>query len=766
MKTNNYQKRPKSGRQNNKMPSSAIPTIEKTEETLVETITYKNKKNNQEYSEKKITESDEENYNKSDEIFDKSRSSIEKLEFLDSLAKGSRKDSFINLLDEEAQRIDKISEKKKKINGIGLKENDIEGLYDWKALFNHSRPMSHYTRVNYKKPIKKEEIEINNKIKSPKVLVDLPNDKMMYFFGKNAFGNIETDESKKKNKNSSTFRKSNNYNTSNANINKTHNSNITNKKYMISLKTTKTEKEDEHEDKDKNDNIKNKNKKDNENGHNYIKPISLYGQHGPEDTFYFSNAFSDYYNEDFKSFTNKMPLLKAKVKTNPSRLKKAIKKQRIKSSNKEKILYDTIMTDPLYLKKHDLIISAERRNPVPLLKSIYKQENPDAVEIKENVKKYFNTMKPFGNDDGTTDYTKNDRWRLSRELIKIKRHINDNDFINIEENKNGNENNYNYRKKGKRRLILSYYNKNDPDIQRFNNLHLDENRIKNISFEFKGDNIDNTYKFQIEVKNGKEEEEEKNISLNIRKEEKKDNNNLKLKKRPRTGFKRSKDINILNKEKIRRALASKRPHSSNIRRKNNLSENKIFDINDLNELYKDYLHSNRFPVKTSSKVTNTSYNRINEMLKERQNKKISAQYFMTEPGFPTHTLAFETFNPIDDLNFKKIKNDKKSKIRPKTSSSLRSNSKKTINSDNKNDDDNKEQKYNYLDFNNYIDINHDLDLPEKSSIQLKGYYGPMNCFNKLAGKYYSSSNNFHVKNRRNKKKTLLNTYYYRTFKKK
>ena len=59
MKKNNYQKRPKSGRQNNNMPSSAIPTTEKTEETLVETITYKNKKNNQEYSETKITESDE-----------------------------------------------------------------------------------------------------------------------------------------------------------------------------------------------------------------------------------------------------------------------------------------------------------------------------------------------------------------------------------------------------------------------------------------------------------------------------------------------------------------------------------------------------------------------------------------------------------------------------------------------------------------------------------------------------------------------------------
>ena len=68
------------------------------------------------------------------------------------------------------------------------------------------------------------------------------------------------------------------------------------------------------------------------------------------------------------------------------------------------------------------------------------------------------------------------------------------------------------------------------------------------------------------------------------------------------------------------------------------------------------------------------------------------------------------------------------------------------------------QKCNILFFNQYIDMNHDLDLPCKRS-QFKGYFSPMNCFNKLAGKYYSSSNNVHVKNKRNKKKEILNNYY-------
>ena len=53
------------------------------------------------------------------------------------------------------------------------------------------------------------------------------------------------------------------------------------------------------------------------------------------------------------------------------------------------------------------------------MKFIYKQEYPDAQEIKEHIRKYFKTMKPYGNDDGKVDYTQNDRWKLNKELIKI-----------------------------------------------------------------------------------------------------------------------------------------------------------------------------------------------------------------------------------------------------------------------------------------------------------------------------------------------------------
>ena len=116
MRVNENQNRPKSGKQNSSRPSTAKPKIEKTEETQLETIGNINKNINQNILEKKISESDESNNYSKSFLINKSRSSVEKIDFLESLAKGSRRDSFLNLLDEEVQRIDKISEQKKKLN--------------------------------------------------------------------------------------------------------------------------------------------------------------------------------------------------------------------------------------------------------------------------------------------------------------------------------------------------------------------------------------------------------------------------------------------------------------------------------------------------------------------------------------------------------------------------------------------------------------------------------------------------------------------------
>ena len=60
-----------------------------------------------------------------------------------------------------------------------------------------------------------------------------------------------------------------------------------------------------------------------------------------------------------------------------------------------------------------------------------------------------------------------------------------------------------------------------------------------------------------------------------------------------------------------------------------------------------------------------------------------------------------------------------------------------------------------VDFNKYIDTNLDFKM---NKVTENVYFTPMNCFNKLAGKYYSSSNNVHIKNKRNKRKKILNDY--------
>ena len=642
-------------------------------------------------------------------------SNSDKIEFLDILAKDTRKDSFIKILVKEALKINQTNNFQKKICNINLKENDIEGLYEWPTLFNNSRPLSHYTRTNYKKNEIEEDENDNlfNNIISPKVLVDLPNDKMNYFFGKNSFGN-SVNNLKYKN-NTPNFRK-NNKNKKDKNVNLKSDKNI--KRRNSKLSTWKFSYKCKENTKN-NNKIKEESKTDfDENNH--IKPISVYWNHGPKSTFYFSNTFSDYYKEDLKSFTKKMPILKAKIKTNTKRLKTEIEKEKNEIYIKEKILYDIIQKDNLDLRKQDLIISAQRKNPVPLMKYIFKKEYPNEEIFKEHIKKYFKTMKPYGNDDGKVDYTQNDRWRLTNELIK---------FRKMELSKK-NKNKKSEKSKGK--LILSYYDMNDPDLEIFNKLNLenednkdnDNNDKKNCSFENKN-NFGNTYDFRIELKNKAKTIEIERI-------------------RPRSGFRTAKDINILKSEKNK---FKNRPHSSNIRRVHNfLDERYYFDIKDYNELYKDYMPSNRFPTKTSSKIINTSYNKINELMKERFFKnKMNDNYFITEPDFKIEQ-KYKIKKYINNYNDNKhlylndyygnknSKKNKKAKIRPNTAIGIRN------------------KKCNILDFNKYIDTNYDLKM---SKMNEEIYFTPMNCFNKLAGKYYSSSNNVHIKNKRNKRKNIL-----------
>lgn len=201
-----------------------------------------------------------------------------------------------------------------------------------------------------------------------------------------------------------------------------------------------------------------------------------------------------------KNNLNKIPekvsILKAKIMTSTKKLRNEIIKQRIQTSKEEKKLYEILNKDNLILNKQDLIIAGERKNAEPLLKNILYQQNPrmNLKTAKKSSKLYYKTMKPFGNNYGNIDYTKNDRWKSSAEIknLREKEHkqysnvgtsMDDNILINS----NHNDNNNNIK------LVLSYYDTNDPDIKYFNCL-LNKYNKRVISFQ-NGKNIENFNSF-------------------------------------------------------------------------------------------------------------------------------------------------------------------------------------------------------------------------------------------------------------------------------
>lgn len=363
-------------------------------------------------------------------------------------------------LNNDDENIIKRKNIEKKLATIDLFEKNTENIYDWNILLNYPKSKMYYNKKEYKsleEKINENENEPNIELpKYPVILVDLNDKQIKRFFGKKAM--IEGRNGKQsllaKKKNSTSLK----YSHLSVSINddfKTE-KNYQKRALTQSNNSTKTDKK-------------------NSISHN-IRPISMYWDRRPEETFYFSNAFSDYYNEDLKTFSQKMPILKAKVITSNKRLKREIIKQRIKLSKEEKKLSDILTKDKIVFRKQDLIIAGERKNAEPLLKNIYYQLNPHFKKKKKHVKMNYHTMKQLQNKIGNLNIIKKRKLKPSLEEINVRRNnqkqkhynsvgtsIDNQDFIH--HNKFNNDINYN-----SSRLILSYYDINDPDIKYFNYL--------------------------------------------------------------------------------------------------------------------------------------------------------------------------------------------------------------------------------------------------------------------------------------------------------
>jgi hypothetical protein len=175
-----------------------------------------------------------------------------------------------------------------------------------------------------------------------------------------------------------------------------------------------------------------------------------------KDTFYFSNAFNDYYKMDFKDFIKIMPILKAKKRCKSAKLSYQIKKSKnrsIEEDHKREILKNEMLNklNNLYIEKQYLSLSKNANNIQPLMSSIHAQIYPGkGDELTKHTKIYIKSDKPLGSerDVDNIDFTINQRDYHRNELNRIK---------------------YNRRRveSATKRLILPRYDVNDPDIAIF-----------------------------------------------------------------------------------------------------------------------------------------------------------------------------------------------------------------------------------------------------------------------------------------------------------
>ena len=387
-----------------------------------------------------------------------------------------------------------------------------------------------------------------------------------------------------------------------------------------------------------------------------------------KDAFYFSNAFNDYYKMDFKEFIKIMPVLKAKKRCQSAKLTSQIKKSR-KISNKEgqkREIYNNEMLDKLnnlYIEKQYLSLSLNSNNIQPLMSSIHSQIHPgEGDELTKHTKMYTKTNKPLGSerDVNSIDYTVNlrnyHRNVLNRSIYHQQRP-----------------------KSEIRKMHLSKYDINDPDIAIFKRIELLEKLINEGENNFSGNQFLIDEKEENSLINCDGESKEKEDKKIIKKEDllnkeeienNKKNNNHKLmqnedKKLNRTRavsakreIRKIEEITNISNKRFPRALSAHamRPlerqndycihniyltsrnkfHLNSFRRGKKNKLNDIFDENKKgntssqistyeginNSIYeKQNIPSRGFPYKTNHQIPNKIYLKINNILKEKQYEK-------------------------------------------------------------------------------------------------------------------------------------------------
>ena len=325
----------------------------------------------------------------------------------------------------------------KRLNTINLIDKKIDILYDWNILLSNKSPGIYYNKADYKKLAVNNYETDNNNPRNSIVLLDLPEKQINKFFGKHSL--LQSDRRIK----TANVRLKNIKSNTNNNISSTEK---TKKDSISKISNNIIENYDT-------DIIVN---------NNLIHPMSIYTPRDPYQPFYFSKDFNNYYKYDFKYFSKNMPSLRAKIKTSNKKLVKEITNLKYNTIKDSSHLKQFLENDEKIFKIQDLIIAGIRNNPLRLMKNLYMLKHPNYKALKQDMKKYFKTMKPIGEYFDEIDFTQNERWRTYHELKKLRKKEKVEKkvkrFYTLDN------------KEDKSNLILSYYKVNDPQIKYFNGL--------------------------------------------------------------------------------------------------------------------------------------------------------------------------------------------------------------------------------------------------------------------------------------------------------
>ena len=336
------------------------------------------------------------------------------------------KSEIEKILNEENQRLEYMNKQKEKMKKIDLIEKNVNELYEWKSLFNKSRPITAYTHssknfIHTENDQDAEQIDVtanfnhnkkdsgtskekkapydNNKeivsrkpFKFPIALINEKEDKIKdhITFDKNNINKRKNRSNKKianKNKNENLIKKNKDktiikerkissddysqstrsFNTKNSEIKIREDNNKSNINFNLNYNLRKSSSDislSSH------NNYASKPR-------NATRPQSVYAKRKDDEVYYLNQAFSDYFTQDLSDFIAKFPLLHPKIKCKNNTLQKTLNFVKNKELEDQKML-ETKRKEEFLLTEKDLHLAGNSKNIVPLLKSMYTNLYPNS----------------------------------------------------------------------------------------------------------------------------------------------------------------------------------------------------------------------------------------------------------------------------------------------------------------------------------------------------------------------------------------------------